>query len=55
MRTLTGSWIEWFAAAMLAVTAVFSYSYGQYGTALIAGVCCGLVAGVLLGTWAARR
>ena len=55
MKTLTGTWIEWFAVAMLAVTTVFSYSYEQYATAVIAGACAGLVAGLQLGVWAARR
>lgn len=55
MRTLSGQWIEWFATLMLGVTAVFSFSYEQYATAMLAAACCGLVAGVQLGVWAGRR
>ena len=55
MKVLTGTWIEWFAAAMLLVTTVFSFLYDQYGTAVIAAVCAGLVAGMQLGVWAASR
>ena len=55
MRTLTGVWIEVFAAAMLGVTAVFSFMYEQYATAMIAAVCCGLVAGMQIGVRVARR
>jgi len=55
VKTLTGAWIEWFAAAMLGVTAFFSFGNEQYGVALIAGVCAGLVAGMQLGVWASQR
>jgi len=43
---MTGSWVEWFATAMLLVTTAFSYSYGQYTTAVVAGVCAGFIGGV---------
>lgn len=55
MKTLTGIWIEWFAAAMLAVTAAFSFAHEQYGTAVIAGACAGLVAGVVISKTMYRR
>lgn len=48
MRSVTGIWIEWFAAAMMAVTSLFSFANGQYGVAVIAGACSGLVAGVVI-------
>ena len=53
--TIFGAWIEWFAAAMLGVTTVFAFGNQQYGVAVIAAVCAGLVAGVQLGVWAGRR
>ena len=53
--SLTGRWIEWAGAVACAITAVFSFSNEQYGVALIAGVCAGLVAGLQLGVWAGRR
>ena len=55
MKTLTGTWIEWFAAAMLGVTTVFSWMHDQHGTAVVAAACAGVVAGLQLGVWAARR
>jgi len=48
MRTLTGIWIEWFAAGIMAVTSLFSFANGQYGVAVIAGACSGLVAGIVI-------
>jgi hypothetical protein len=41
-------WLESITAVMLLVTTVFSYAHEQYTTAVIAGVCAGLVGGMLI-------
>ena len=43
---MKGLWVEWFATAMLLVTTVFSYMYEQYGTAVVAAACFGIVGGM---------
>ena len=40
--------IEW-TAPILLVTTIFSYLHQEYGTAVIVGVCAGLVAGAQIG------
>jgi hypothetical protein len=50
-----GSWLEVVAIVVLALTTLFSFAHEQYGTALVAGFCCGLVFGLEVGTRFARR
>ena len=42
-------YVEFATAPILAVTMIFSYVKGEYGTAVICGVCAGLVAGLQVG------
>ena len=42
-------YVEWACSPILGVTTVFSFLHEQYGTAVIAGVCAGLVLGAQLG------
>ena len=42
-------YVELATAPILLVTCVFSYVHAEYGTAVICGVCAGLVAGLQVG------
>jgi hypothetical protein len=42
-------YVEWACAPILGVTVVFSYAHGEYGTAVIVGICAGFVLGIQLG------
>ena len=42
-------YVEWACAPILLVTTIFSYLHQEYGTAVIVGVCAGLVAGLQVG------
>lgn len=48
-------YVEWAAAPILGVTSVFSYIHAEFGTAVIVGVCAGLVLGLQLGVTIERR
>lgn len=55
MRLFARDWVECFAVVMLSLTSAFSYLNASYGTAVIAGTCAGLVAGMQFAKWAMRR
>jgi hypothetical protein len=55
VRIFARDWVECFAAVMLSLTSIVSYLHESYGTATIAALCAGLVAGVQFGKWAVRR
>jgi hypothetical protein len=51
MGILARDWVDWVdcvTVVMLSLTTVFSYLNESYGTAVLAGVCAGLVAGMQL-------
>ena len=47
--------VEFLTAPILLVTVVFSFLHQEYGTAVIVGICTGLVAGIQLGATLVRR
>jgi hypothetical protein len=55
VRIFARDWVECFAAGMLSLTSIVSYLNESYGTAVIAAMCAGLVAGMQLTKWAMRR
>jgi hypothetical protein len=56
-RPVSGAlrYVEWATAPILGVTTVFSYVHAEYGTAVVVGVCAGLVLGLQLGANWVRR
>jgi hypothetical protein len=54
MRVFARDWVECFAVVMLSLTTVFSFLNENYGTAVIWGVCTGLVAGMQFAKWVYR-
>lgn len=48
-------YLEWMASPILGVSSAFSYLHAEYGTAVICGICAGLVLGVQLGVTIERR
>jgi hypothetical protein len=55
MSVLARDWVECIAAVMLSATAAFSFLNASYGTAVIAGTCAGLVAGMQFAKWVYRE
>lgn len=47
-------WVECFAATMLSLTSIVSFLNGAYGTAVIAAMCAGLIAGMQFAKWVYR-
>jgi hypothetical protein len=54
MRIFARDWVECFTVVALSMTTVVSYLSESYGTAVIAGVCAGLVAGMQFAKWVYR-
>ena len=52
---MVGTMIAWVTAPILGVTTIFAYTHGEYGTAVVVGVCAGFVLGVQLSANIVRR
>lgn len=42
-------YVEWATAPILGLSMIFSYLHEEYGTAVIVGICAGLVLGLQIG------